>query len=233
MRRILWIVLLFISANTFAQDKNEFFVKNNGDTVYCDIKKVDLERIKVDKTNGGKKNWDAKELRSFFFENTKWESYLFLAKREKMLFDSKKMRDRVDSIYIFLPDSKKSAYYDLSERGDPFSGYTNGYVSVTTDGKTTFYETKMNGWGANSSSSSFAIFIKNDDLGISGIPIISFSKRTPGTKEETIEILKKYTEDKPELASQFNESWKANLKNIKGFIAQYLGKPLTEKERMF
>jgi len=46
MKKLLLILFVFISANIFAQDKNDYLIKNDGDTDYVKIKKFDIYSIK-------------------------------------------------------------------------------------------------------------------------------------------------------------------------------------------
>lgn len=220
MKKLLLIICLFISANAFAQDTNEFFVKNNGDTVYCDIKKIDLDKIKLNSND----ILSVDSIKAFLFDNTKWTSYSIEQHNDK----------KKDTEYksIFLPQPRyKTDGFKLGNWGKALGTKHDYTISCRTDGKTILYEIDGDfNSGSFSSPASFmfgggtstesTIYIKNDELGVAKMHYVK--KRSSEDNQKIIEILKKYTADKPQIAKQLENNFSAKYKNVKEYLEAYI-----------
>lgn len=209
MRKFLWIVLLFISANVFAQ-KNTFtvtqyavkgyLVKNNGDTVYSNIKKVGLDKIKL--TDNSILNADS--IKSFLFENINWISCSVAIDNDKG-----KVTKHVN---IFFPQIIFGTMgIDLGHFGKAID--TNYSIICSTDRYSTLYEIK-------GISIEPTIYIRNDELGTTKM---HYAKENPSeANQKIIEVLKKYTINKPQIARQLDSNFLANYKNVKKYLEEYI-----------
>jgi len=203
--------------------------------MYCEIKKIDLDRIKVKCGKDSREIWDAGEIKSFQYDGVIWTTNSFRDGNKWSPTFSK-------TVYVFLPQDKRNGYYKMGVWGNPVTGYSRANISVTTDGKTTFYSTDEHksgsagfthsgggntafGVGGVGASNIYSMFLKNDELGITGIP---FGAKKSEETAETKRLLLLYTSDKPAICKDLDsKSFKARPNKIEEYISKYFGRLLS------
>ncbi|MGE9312336.1 hypothetical protein ACLOAU_11840 [Niabella sp. CJ426] len=229
-----FIFLLAGMIGTYISHSQNYIVKCNNDTVYCEIKKIDLDRIKVKCGQDSREIWDAKEIKLFVYDGVTWTTNSFRDGNKWSSTFSK-------TVYVFLPQDKRNGYYKMGVWGNPLTGYSRSFISVTTDGRTTFYSTTENKTGSagfaygaggytalgvgTGASNIYSMFLKNDDLGITGIP---FGAKRSEETAETKRLLLLYTSDRPEVSKELDSrSFKAKPNKIEEYMSKYFGRLLS------
>ncbi|MDE1191376.1 MAG: hypothetical protein PW786_04455 [Arachidicoccus sp.] len=245
MKKGLLIVLLFVSANMLAQDKREFFVKNTGDTVFCDIKKINIAPKK--KTFGGFK--EAKN--NILFKTSRGNEYneadiddVTGYKLKNQFFYTKKRLIRyrqddkygVDTIYSFFPSEngryQKKSIQIINKNNLRFYKIADDMNSTQTY-YVPMYAGAIGGAIGGGLSAGFgkntpdAYYFEKDNSGeLFEIPLKNggiFSSNTlDGWK-----LLKQYLSDNAEVVKELDtyisEGRKAKKSNIEEIIFDYTG----------
>lgn len=216
MKKLLLIICLFISANAFAQDTNEFFVKNNGDTVYCKINGIDEDQI--DYTIDNQK--DLVSLKNVIGYKLKKGYYLI----KKVIHEDvsndisfKRALYRIEdsTYYYFLPNNTGKYVVNM------FSKETY----VINSGNLRFYKEVLPINGGYTSGAYNLYFIEKEDSNV----LINIPAACLFCKKDTTAwaILEQYCSDNPKAAKAIDKSRKKNIKNtypnIEYVISQYCG----------
>lgn len=197
------LFLSLIAISLFGQEKNDYFVLNNGDTVFCKIEKINtttssfLSKPKntiVYKISGEKLTLKLSELKGL-----KWEKQEF--RNKKIFFNGK------DSIYLFFPTR---------------TGIYNYAGLVINKKKLTFYRIYTTSYDRRMAYASFFIE-KNSDGILTELPVaqVWVNKNQP----QTWDILKEYCGDNSyfkERMTRFIEiKERCNIDNLQDAICSY------------
>lgn len=225
MRGFLFIVLVSISANLFAQQKGEYFVKNDGDTVYCGIKKIDIDKIKLSSTILGKNVWPVDSLKCFRYNSILWNTYSYPIEKEN---GGAPAMDK-----IFLPQLYTNINLRLGNWGPALGAKSFSQVYLTSDGKSVLYDVITTENSAPEILIKSRLFLKK--MGDSGLIRIPFLPKpgflTSKTKKEEVKkmfpVIKAYlaeiTKDKPRFNKPvINENLFPDYDRVKSYIISYL-----------
>ena len=241
MKKTLFIICLFISANLFAQEKNEYFVKNNGDTVYCKIDKIyylDVRKKTTDKKNSIDYIKDDKSLKNVSFDSIigyKKNNENFRFKKTVGYF-VKKMAQYQQKSFYFLPNND-GRYF---KKGDTYvvcnkSGNTRFY-NFPDYNNTSYFGTPSSNGGVSagiyyaSASTPSLLFVEKNNDGI----IYQIMTVEAGDSNERLgwSELKEYCSDDASIVSLSDEYYKedkrCSTKNMAKVIEQYTGKKFKE-----
>ena len=207
--KFIFLLLMIFGCCTLSGQGGYYF-KNGGDTVYCEFKKVFPTTIKV-KTKEQKNLWiTAEEISGFT--------------KDGVSFVSKKILNQKKNPNIFLPDDKIDRSYKFS---DPNLGMISG------NGVTFYQLEEFGGVSAYGRSSSVSLYIENDSLGLSKVPLIKLIGRP--NQSDVIKFLRSYLKNNKATESKLNsmESWNGfDYKAIRNLIEEFLGKKLKDVQEI-
>jgi len=196
---------VIISCCAFGQ--NGYYFLPNGDTIYCEIKKVFPRVVQVKTEKKRIEKFEANEIKGFT--------------KNGIFFISKKILNQKKNQFIFLPDNKEDGKYLYS---DPTLDKISGRGI-------TFYElTEFGGVSQYGRRSTITFYIENDSLGLTKIPYMS-AIGSSVEKTDVINALYNYLKNDEATGKKLNvnESWKTfNYKGIRKLITDFLGKDFLE-----
>lgn len=228
MRNFLLIVLFLISANVFAQQKDEYFVKNNGDTVFCKINNTAIY------SRGLFKKKKPKNELTYTTQDVKGRTIINLDdvqgyKLKKQFYFYKIHLERFKSEDLYKTDS----IYDFFPKVE--GGYVKGGVEVLNKGNLRFYRIAdvqnqhyvSNGFGGYTVIPNAYFVEVNDSGNAKELPTVTgklFSKNNL----DAWNILKSYCENDSKtvglIENCIKQNKRCNDKNIEIIIGEFVGK---------
>lgn len=216
MNKILLVLLLACFCNEiFSQD---YYVTLNNDTMPCKFKDISQSSVKLRVAENNPEKFKPNEMKSFCYNG--------------ILFHPRKLwNDSEKNELIFYPDIKVDTVID-----DKIAGFT-----ITTNGINTVYAASciahhapamdVNGFMYGGGSVViYQYYIENEKLGLREIPLPENLYSHKGFA--SIELLKEYLADNPELQSKIHKPTHqvSGSKVISNYLKQYFGKDVVRKK---